>query len=393
VFDNLLTTEQREGRAHAIFDLAIGYPVLPVQEYIEEHLSLWVRHSLSRSSLAQTGPWRGAEPSVLLNDAISKIIDIPEEFRRFIEVTFSGSIAVQRSVVATQRIAKDRGFNKVKYILLEPCVDFYRSILSELSVDYVSISRTTSDGESDWVSLILDELKKISSQDGVMPVLMLDSPSNPEGIIASPDQMNSVMIRLNEHKGLLLADHCFAVAGVHDPKKTTFAFSGPSPRCEWISIWDTGKTFDLNGDKIGVLISSSEYVHDFVLSALETIQVTPAGRDLLFFSQFLSHPIADELVNVLNVESTKNCNFLESITSESNFVKPAGGTFAMLTLEDSPLTSIETRRRLLSRGVAVASGASFTTHRRDDPKFIRISFARPHEVFVEASSRLFPIPQ
>ena len=54
---NILTNEQKEGRRHAVFDLATGYPSFDVPNPLEVMLATWSRESINKGALANSGPW------------------------------------------------------------------------------------------------------------------------------------------------------------------------------------------------------------------------------------------------------------------------------------------------------------------------------------------------
>jgi bifunctional pyridoxal-dependent enzyme with beta-cystathionase and maltose regulon repressor activities len=391
MIDNLLTSEQREGGKHALFDLSIGYPSIPTREYLDDHLKLWLLQSVSQNLLSQVGGWRALEPATLLEDAVSRTLRICPKYHSLINVTFSGSIALQRAIVAVQRLAEAKKKKDIHFFILEPCVDFYRSLLIEQSLLYTVIDRMGDLEEADWMSQLEEIVRKTNEQrPETMIVFLFDSPSNPQGHVATQEEMGRIDSLISKVDGLVIFDHCFAVAGVHNRHEIPLIFSTEETQADWISIWDTGKTFDLNGDKISVIISSSSNVNEFVIRALETIQVSPANRDLVFFSQFLSHPISDVLTSKLADYCLENLQYLQRSDLQEWLEVPDGGTFAILRFRTSDLSSVEARKAILERGLSVSSGASFRTGHKDSPRFIRISLARPTDIFVEAASRLLP---
>jgi len=237
----------------------------------------------------------------------------------------------------------------------------------------------------DAVSVVIRELT--SSNSDVLPVVLFDSPSNPLGEVVDSETMRRLGEVVASSDGCLVVDHCFALAGVHDSKHVDLVFHEQDFPCEWMAIWDTGKTFNLNGDKFGILAASNDELLAAIRRSLETIQVSPSPKDVSFFSQFLSHPLSGELIGRLHLETTANLNFL--LEQQFKFISeaPAGGTFACLSLP-SGVGSAAFRRSSLSNGVAIASGVSFQSMNPDDPSFVRLSLARPREVFTEALSRL-----
>jgi aspartate/methionine/tyrosine aminotransferase len=381
-----MTSEQRESLRSAVYDLSIGYPSFVPLDDVDAHLDLWSRQALlggNRSSKV------GGESEELhrLFSTISQLLRAPAVLSSRMEMTFSGSIAIQRAIVALQLLSS-RNNKRPVFVLIEPSIDIYRSMLHEHGVNYVVINRLAMGNDfdmSDAVSVAIRELT--SSNSDVLPVVLFDSPSNPLGEVVDSETLRRLGEVVASSDGCLVVDHCFALAGVHDSKHIDLVFHEQDFPCEWMAIWDTGKTFNLNGDKFAILAASNDELLAAIRHSLETIQVSPSPKDVSFFSQFLSHPLSGELIGRLHLETIANLNFLLEQQFEFISEAPAGGTFACLSLP-SGVGSTAFRRRSLSNGVAIASGVSFQSMNPDDPSFIRLSLARPQEVFTEAMSRL-----
>jgi len=385
---NILTSEQRESLKSAVYDLSIGYPSFPLTDEMEEHLAIWSRQSLPGGTRSRLS-WRGeSDNHLLLLESVCQLLRAPVDLAQRMEVTFSGSIAIQRAIIAAQRHA-NRSNRRPVFILVEPCIDIYRSMLDELGADYCVLNRLNEPEAFNLTVEIEMALGRMQdSESKRMPVLIVDSPSNPLGEILNSNSLLELGQSISSHSGLLLVDHCFALAGIHESEQIDLILHSSDFPCPWIAVWDTGKTFNLNGDKLGLLFASNEEIFDSVRKSLETIQVSASPRDVSFFSQFLSHPAAKKLITTLHLES--NINFSELKREGFKFVShhPIGGTFASLAIPTTGIGSIEFRRHCLLHGVAVASGISFQASSPDMPAFIRISLARPREIFAEALSRV-----
>ncbi len=383
---NILTSEQRESLKSAVYDLSIGYPSFALFRDIEAHLALWSGQSLlGGERLGRVGGESDELQLLLL--AVTQLLRAPGIISSRMEITFSGSIAIQRAVVAMQQLSTQRHKRPI-FVLIEPSIDIYRSMLHEHGIDYVVIDRLSFGSDfnlPDAVSLAFKEA--VGSHSDLLPVVLFDSPSNPLGEVVDSATLRRLGEVIAGKGGCLIVDHCFALAGIHDSMQTDLIFHESDFPCEWLAIWDTGKTFNLNGDKFGLLAASNEELFRAVRHSLETIQVSPSPRNVSFFSYFLSHPLANELIDRLHRETVANLEFLDERHVEFVALRPVGGTFASLLLS-SDAHSADFRRRSLGNGVAVASGVSFQSRNPDAPPFIRISLARPREVFAEAMSRL-----
>ena len=390
---NILTNEQKEGRRHAVFDLATGYPSFDVPNSLEVMLATWSRESINKGALANSGPWRYADYSVLLADAISSSLKIDRQFHSFLQVTFSGSIAVQRAIVACQELAQEKSRKRCRFVIIEPSVDFYRSLLNEMGIPFVSVVRKSEEQSGAWLRDSHNAMMELATKfPDELIVLLTDSPSNPQGFMVSEEELRELANSINAVGGILIADHCFALAGIHDEQVSAFTFRLTDLSCPWIAIWDTGKTFDLNGDKIAVIIASNDQINEAIEFSLETIQVVPSQRSTIFFSQFLSHPAARDMRLDLQANVTENLHCLHETLTEFSVSRPQGGTFATINVVDTGLSAFQVRSELLQRGIAVSSGSSFYSDLKLGNEIIRIALARPVEVFRESMARLSPLP-
>ena len=389
--ENLLTHEQRETQLYAEIDLATGYPAFPFSESYRDLLTEFERHSLSSRAFGALGPRALKGIRADFEGVVTDLLNIDDSLKPFIEATFSGSIAIQRSIAAFEILAAKRGSARPTFIILEPCVDFYRTTLSELHCSYVVVNRFQ-EGEPfdllESVQRVLQRLALVSPD--VFPVIMLDSPSNPLGEIVGLPTLMSIAEELERAGGGMIFDHCFALAGVHDSSTVPLAFRERQLACPWIGVWDTGKTFDLNGDKIGVLVASGSSIFEAVLASLETIQVSSAARDLQFFADFLGSDVSRNIVTDLRSACLSNIALLSQVIHGDCLMTPSGGTFANLRLPDGS-SSTQTRATILRRGLSVSSGASFRSGLADNPPFIRLSLARTESTFLSALAKLLPL--
>src|SRR5204863_7106101 len=110
----------------------------------------------------------------------------------------------------------------------------------------------------------LDVNQLLSFIDAPLPrestrAILLTSPENPTGAFWNSDDLRAIARACEDHGYSLVVDHCFYLAGVHEellPAVWQFA----DVIEHWIGIWDTGKTFGLNGEKLGFLICSPSFV-------------------------------------------------------------------------------------------------------------------------------------
>jgi aspartate/methionine/tyrosine aminotransferase len=141
---------------------------------------------------------------------------------------------------------------------------------------------------ADLESTSVSDLPHIVAQisRGKPTTYVLVTPSNPYGWIASEEFLHTLCNVLQEHGGYLLVDHSFALVGAG---RTTAPLL---PHCidrfsDWIFVWDTGKTFDCHGDKLGAICANDHLASD-VASFVNLIQGELSLRVLGVINAYLA---------------------------------------------------------------------------------------------------------
>jgi hypothetical protein len=282
-----LTEQQIEGRRCAFYDLAIGYPALPLPSELHELISTWTRRSLCGGGDVIDSQWDNPDIEILLKEAVGSILSIDPRVLEMIRTTFSGSVAVDRVFAAVRLLAANSSRRGLTAIIAEPSIDVFRLLLLDRpDVRVVSVPSPAcfAVGGGWHVESLIEALHEQSERFPERQVfIVLDSPVNPSGAVAGAEQLTRLAEECGRARALLVVDHCFLIAGVHNPERLATVFDVPEDACDWIGIWDTGKTMDLNGDKLGFIMPGNARVARAVDEALSVIQSGPGRRSLMVF--------------------------------------------------------------------------------------------------------------
>ncbi|GAA0923499.1 hypothetical protein GCM10009558_105640 [Virgisporangium aurantiacum] len=221
-------------------------------------------------------------------------------------------------------------------------------------------------------------------------VVLLTSPENPTGAVWRPEDLKAIGDACFEAGGVLVVDHTFLTAGVHgraDVECTWQAFGAGE---DWIAIWDTGKTFGLNGDKLGFLVSGSTRTTDAVRRSLSVMQYDVSRRQKVLFAELFRRAARMDYVGHLTSVCCRNLAVAaDMVTARSGLRirRPAAGS--LLLLELPPGADDErTRCRLLRAGIGVVAGSVFF-HAGPRPRnLLRVALARDPDYFADGFSRL-----
>ena len=193
----------------------------------------------------------------------------------------------------------------------------------------------------------------------------------------------------SELGAILIVDHCFLVAGVHSSDKICRIWDIVTPSLDWIAIWDTGKTFGFNEDKIGFLITSSEGMKAAIRKSLSVLQFGISRRAKLFFTALFRQANIHRHIEQLRHFCRLNLEMLKDQRCESFCVRDVGaGSLALVDISGTGVEDEEIRELLLKNGVGVVSGNVFFHTDWKKNNYIRIALARDPAYFNEAIEKL-----
>ena len=176
--------------------------------------------------------------------------------------------------------------------------------------------------------------------------------------------------------GILIVDHTFVVAGVQT--KRVSRIWDAVPEGQWISVWDTGKTFGLNEEKIGVLFCGHDSLLEALDDSLAVLQFGIARRQKLFFASVLHAARYYGHVSDLRTVISENLQALLNVMGD-RVRAPVAGSMALVDV--APADPETVRRKLLANGVGVVSGDVFFHDDWRPSAWIRVALARDRDHF------------
>ena len=380
-----LTEQELDVARSARFDLGAGYPQFSAPEFVRVS---YRDDRLEDLSLLSAPAWDHSKQRKVDADLVSAVKGIlgiedpsvPSEVR----ATFSGSVAVDRAIMACVAQSRSRGATTLEVITTSPSIDIMRDFLEERSdirTAYIDC------GSGDKfpalrVDALLERLKD-EPREGQSQAVLLTSPENPTGECWTSDELINIAECCRDLDATLVIDHCFLVAGVQS--KIPSAIWDHFDRLDnWIGIWDTGKTCGLNGDKLGFIIAS-EGMAPFVDDALRVLQFDVSRRQKLFFSELLR--FSDYYDYLLQLRSLCEVNLDTLATklagSGASVLRPGAGTLALVQLPPG-LHDVAVQSRLLEAGIGVVTGSSFFHGTLNRSDLIRVALARDSDEFNSA---------
>ena len=188
---------------------------------------------------------------------------------------------------------------------------------------------------------------------------------------------------------MLIVDQCFLLAGVHAPTVLPSVFGISGEICDWVGIWDTGKTIDVGGDKLGFIVPGNGRTAMAVNESLAVIQTGPARRAIEVFSRLLGAPELRHYLHEAGRICRVNLTQLQSRMPDGTVVStPASGTFGCVYVPGFDQGSDELRSVGMSAGVSVVSGRTFFSSTDEGYPFLRVSLLRDPAFFRSAIERL-----
>jgi len=378
-------TEQELALASAArYDLGSGYPQIEAPEFVRR---LFRDDRLEDLGLMGPPAWNAEKQALVdadLIDAVQRTLG-PDSFGCAVKPTFSGSVAVDRAIVACLRRSRGLGYQQLEVVTTSPSIDIMRDFLGERS-DIVTLFSDCQNGMG-FPLLDLDRVASLIAaplKPGTTRAVLLTSPENPSGQFWSLVELKSIAGLCQDRGFSLVVDHCFLLAGVHDSTPPAVWQLGDTVEF-WIGIWDTGKTYGLNGEKIGFLLCSpSMAVH--ADDAIRVLQFETSRRQRLFFTELLRAAPYFDYISDLRTACRMNLDGLVALATERGLacLKPPAGSLALLDISSLNVVDTDFQRVLLEAGVGLVTGSSFFHGSTKCDTLMRVALARDPRIFSQA---------
>jgi len=393
--ENTLTIQELEAAYLARYDLGPGYPQVPVADYVQ---SLYMDDTIEDLSLRFAPFWtpeKQAQVDEDLDLAVRRFLRVHVGVGGPVRHTFSGSIALERVLSAALREArKQHEFERLNVVTTTPCIDIMRLFLEEradVRPVFVRSNRGGVLGALDCDALV-DRIANLKRQEPRNPIaVLITSPENPTGGCWSDADLLAVAGACADTHAVLLVDHAFAVAGVHDSTRLCRIWDLEELPCEWVAIWDTGKTFGLNEDKLGFIVCNGSAISHAVDEALAIVQFGVARRQRMFFAELLRRATYYGHVEDLRDVCRANLATAMELAPQLVSAAPQAGSLLLLDLKDLDLGDEDARGRLLDAGVGVVAGNVFFHDDWRPRHLIRVAMARESAYFADGIGRLLQV--
>jgi aspartate/methionine/tyrosine aminotransferase len=384
-----LTAQEIQAAYLAHYDLGPGYPQLPASGDV---VRLYVDDGIGELSLKFSPEWtpsRQAAVDASLQESLEQFLHLSPGLFASVHCTFSGSVALDRALTAAISVTCPDRRGRTTVITTTPCIDIMRLFLEERRhVDAEFVDSRSSDPWGLSVDGVVDRIQRASAA-GRPLVVLLTSPENPTGQCWGSAELLSVAAACSSAGAVLVVDHAFLTAGVHGPGTVAPVWEAVGAACDWIALWDTGKTFGLNEDKLGFIISGSGKVAEAVARALDIVQFGVARRQKLFFAALFRMAVKSDHIGDLRNACRLNLSELQDRTADipAEAIAPPAGSLAILRLPAGH-SDLAARRHLLAHGVGVVAGSVFFHSGWVPDDLLRIALARDPAHFSKGIDRL-----
>jgi aspartate/methionine/tyrosine aminotransferase len=347
---------------------------------IRARIAKEIAHSLSKDGFrASVSEHRDLEERLLARIGQALLPERPLDCH--LQAIITGSVAIDRVLMALRKVALNRGLDGVNLITPSPFFDLPILLSREVSeIRHTIISWKYPGGD-----LPVDQLCAAvkNSSAGELAVIFIASPDNPSGEIWTRDKLEQLARACSATGAILCVDHCFLFAGTQPLGSVPKIWDIGEHSAAWIAIWDTGKTFALGGEKLAVSVTNDLELDFEIRKAVEIIQYELPLTTLATFERLFSSDAWICEVQRLHEICSYNLALLEqSDLGRCILHVPQGSTLAVIEL---PRESEELAMRQLENGaVGVVSCRAFFHDNHSSPPLIRISLARMSDYFSDA---------
>lgn len=213
-------------------------------------------------------------------------------------------------------------------------------------------------------------------------VVMVNSPSNPGGVVEDPGRLREVVQFAEEHDLWVVSDEAYDEL-VFDGSTSATAAHGGEDRV--ISVFSFSKTYAMTGWRVGYVVAPPNFSRQLALHQEPVVSCasTISQHGALAALRGPQDCVA-EMVNTYRSRRNAVAQQLESLGCSYHL--PAGSFFIMVDIRPTTLDSWTfARRSLIERGVGVVPGAAFGD---GGEGFVRVTLAAAEDVLSDGVDRL-----
>ena len=365
----------------AQLDVGAGYPNLEIPPWMREIIKDNSDFDLTYGFSPQVSNKAVRQLTSDLLVAACDLLGLQRDFSDNGFVTFSGSAALNRTVETLVETGRT-------VISSSPTIDIIPGMIRERSGARAIYVPTKAGFDID-----LNRIGEMISE--TTDCIILTSPDNPSGNVVSESDLTEIANLARDHGVTLVVDQCFALI---DPFATGIPLL---PRIapeglSWVFIWDTGKTFGLNEDKLGFLFCSED-LKARLSQSLNVLQFDVSRRLKIMFRRIFTEAIRRDYPSFLSNRVRSNIELAEEACAGTGLrpIRPDAGSFLLLDVTQSRYSADELCRRLLMKhGLGLIRTNSFfqPDHNGamadDHDTYVRVAMAREEVVIRTAFSRI-----
>jgi aspartate/methionine/tyrosine aminotransferase len=381
VSNSSLTESEQSVARSQILDLAVGYPQLTGPDWLSAlrevngPRELRAAYQTLFPRITGSSPARTPSLAALEGNLIAVALDflgLPASLAGNCFVTHSGSTALERAIaVAVPPVGVVR--------IAAPIFDVIPGFLRERSA-------VLQWWELDWTQPSWAGAGRALA--GTHATILV-TPDNPSGIAAGRTDLAALAVEADRAGCVLVADQSLSLLS-SDGGRAPLLADVADRRSAWIMLWDTGKTFDLHGDKIGLMIVGDP-LKEQVRAALSLVQYSLSVRLMTLMTLVLAeaarYGYLEWLTSARRVSEKILADFGRGVPVDARV--PAFGAFALV--DSQPADPEMLVRQAAEEGLGLVSTSSFTRgtplHDRGCP-LLRIPLLREPEMMRESLGKL-----
>ena len=213
-------------------------------------------------------------------------------------------------------------------------------------------------------------------------VLVVNSPSNPLGVVVPPERLAELVAFAERHDLWLLSDECYDEIAFDAPATSTMAVA-PSPRV--ISIYSFSKVYAMTGWRVGYAVAPAEVAA--VLTRLQEPLISCVNGPAQMAAVEAVDGPQEVVAEMRAAYRERRDRALDALAAGGlPAVRPAGAFYIWVDVSAAGRPSDAFVRELIAeRGVAVAPGTAFGAAGEG---FVRLSLAAHLDDLLEGSQRL-----
>ena len=268
-------------------------------------------------------------------------------------------------------------------IIFEPVQESYTPFIELNGGRPIFVNLKMPDFKIDW-----EEVKKLVTSKTKM--IIINNPQNPTGRLFSEEDIDQLKRMTNGTKLVILSNEVFDNL-VFDAQKFHSLSSVPELAAKSLIVSSFGHVFNITGWGIGYIIGPEKLMSEFrKIQQFQGFSVnTPAQFAL---AEFLEE---GQDIKAICESYHKKRDLLLSLLKGSNFeAVPTHSTYYQILdyskISDESDVDFATRL-ILEYGVATIPFSAFQ-HEKTKNQLIRVCFAKPDEVLIEAAKRLKSVP-